>query len=182
MLVRSAPTYLPLRAGSCRRACRSAGRPDHPAPRRHDTLLSHTPGVDPPGKGVSMKRYMSCVGILLLAGVVVSCGGGGGGGGDSPAPATTTGSNPPSGGGNPPGGNPPGGNPPAASKPGRFEENNASVTLSPGHWSPTDAKFGWSGGNAVRSEVAGATVTFTFSGKWVDRKRTRLNSSHEWIS
>jgi hypothetical protein len=104
-----------------------------------------------------MKRHITCVGVLLLAGVLVSCGGGGGG--DSPSPSTTTTGTPPNNGGNNGGS--------TVSKPGRFEETDATVTLSPGHWTPTDAKFGWSGGNAVRSTVAGATVSFQFSGKWV---------------
>jgi hypothetical protein len=102
-----------------------------------------------------MKRFVSYVGVLLLAGLVVSCGGGGGGGGGgSPAsPAANNGSNPPA-------DNPP----PVASKPGRFEETDAKVSLSPGDWVEADARFGWSGGGAMQSTVAGATATFQFSG------------------
>jgi len=112
-----------------------------------------------------MYRFMTCLGVVLLSGMLASCGGGGGGGGDSPSPSTTNTATPPNNGGTPPPSN--GGTPPAASKPGRFEETDTSVTLSPGDWTPTDAKFGWSGGAAVRSKVQGATVSFTFTGKWV---------------
>src|SRR6185503_18431740 len=99
-----------------------------------------------------MKRYMTCVGVLLLAGVLVSCGGGGGdSSGDGGSAGTTNGGSP--------------GNNGGVSTPGRFEESDVRVvTLSPGHWRPADSKFGWSGGTAVRSEVVGATVSFTFSG------------------
>src|ERR1044071_8201148 len=41
--------------------------------------------------------------------------------------------------------------PPPAATPGRFEESDVRVTLSPGDWIPADSKFGWSGGTAVRS-------------------------------
>ena len=91
-----------------------------------------------------MKRYLTYVVLLLLAGLLASCGGGGDGG-DSPSSAGTG----------------------AVSKPGRFEETDTTVTLSPGDWRPADSKFGWSGGSAVRSTVPGATVQFTFSGRWV---------------
>jgi len=113
-----------------------------------------------------MNRFMTCVGVLLLAGVAASCGGGGGGG-DSSSPSTTNTGTPPNNGGTPPNNTPPNNTPPAVSKPGRFEETDATVTLSPGDWGATDAKFGWSGGAAVRSTVPNATVSFTFSGKWV---------------
>ena len=73
------------------------------------------------------------------------------------------GSTPPAGGGSTQPGN--GGG--SASKPGRFEETDATVTLSPGHWTAADARYGWSGGKAVRSTVPGATASFTFSGTWV---------------
>jgi hypothetical protein len=129
---------------------------------------------------------MTCVGVLLLAGMLVSCGGGGGGG-DSPSiPGTTTGggpgnnTTPPDNNGTPPanggstppssgGSTPPssGGSTPPSSRPGRFEETDLTVTLSPGHWKAADARYGWSGGSAVRSEVQGATVSFTFIGTWV---------------
>ena len=96
-----------------------------------------------------MKRYASCLGGLLLAGLLVSCGGGGGGGDSSSSPATANG-----GGG--------------ASRPGRFEESDVTtVSLSPGQWTSTDNRFGWSGGSALRSTETGATASFTFSGTWV---------------
>ena len=123
-----------------------------------------------------MKRCKTWVGILLLAGTLVSCGGGGGG--DSPStPATNSGATPPSNAGTPPnsGATPPnsGGTPPSnpvVSTPGRFEESDAAVSLSAGHWTPTNNKFGWSGGTAMQSSMAGATATFTFTGtsvRWI---------------
>jgi hypothetical protein len=51
-----------------------------------------------------MKRYMTCVSVFLLAGMLVSCGGGGGGdsASDGGSPGTTTAGNPtPANGGNP---------------------------------------------------------------------------------
>jgi len=108
-----------------------------------------------------MKRSTTWVGILLLAGTLVSCGGGGGGGGDNPGttPGTTNGGTPPpNNGGTPP-------NNGAVSTPGRFEESDAAtVSLSAGHWTPTNPKFGWSGGTAMQSTMAGATAKFTFTG------------------
>ena len=86
-----------------------------------------------------MKRYVSYVGVLLLAGLLVSCGGGGGGGGGSPSgtsPTSPTTTTPPP-------------TPAAAAKPGRFEETDATVTLSPGDWVEADSRFGWSGGRAM---------------------------------
>ncbi|MFL6571405.1 MAG: hypothetical protein ACJ8G4_06615, partial [Burkholderiales bacterium] len=109
-----------------------------------------------------MKRYRTCVGVLLLTGMLVSCGGSGGGG-DSPSSPGNNGT-PPDNSSTPPTG---GGTTPPSSRPGRFEETDATVTLSPGHWGPADARYGWSGGNAVRSTVPGATASFTFSGTWV---------------
>src|ERR1051326_7115223 len=96
-----------------------------------------------------MKRCMRCVWVLLLAGTLVSCGGGGGGGGGpsatppsapQPPPPTPTTTPPP----------PPPPPPPPAATPGRFEESDVRVTLSPGDWIPADSKFGWSGGAAGR--------------------------------
>jgi len=113
-----------------------------------------------------MKRCMGCVWVLLLAGTLVSCGGGGGDGGSpsgtapaatqTPTPTPTTTSTPT-----------PTPTPTPAATPGRFEESDVRVTLSPGDWIPADSKFGWSGGTAVRSTVTNATVQFTFSGRWV---------------
>ena len=111
-----------------------------------------------------MKRYMKDTGVLLLAVVLASCGGGGGGGdsgspsGAAPTPAQTT-PTPPS----------------APSVPGRFEETDARVTLSPGDWVEADSRFGWSGGGAMQSTVAGATATFQFSGTSVTWIGARSN-------
>ena len=108
-----------------------------------------------------MMRYMGQVWALLLAGTLVSCGGGGGDSGSpsGTAPAAT-----------------PTPTPTLTSTPGRFEENDVKVIHSgPGHWTPTDARFGWSGGSALRSEVAGATVSFQFSGTsvtWIGARST----------
>src|SRR3954467_3635685 len=90
----------------------------------------------------SSGRNMKLVGVLLLAGMLVSCGGGGGGG-------DSTGD----GGG--------GGSAPSASA--RVEESNAAVSLSSG-WTASDPIFGWSGGAAKQSTVAGALASFTFTG------------------
>ena len=110
-----------------------------------------------------MKRYMRWFGNLLLAGMLVSCGGGGGGsdsgsaGGATPTPTPTQTPTPtptPT----------PGPTPkPAPSKPGRFEETDASVTLSPG-LGRASSEFGWSGGKAKRTTLTGATATFQFTG------------------
>ena len=94
-----------------------------------------------------MKRNAAYIGVLF-AGLLASCGGGGGSD-------------------NPSGGNPGTTNAGGVSNPGRFEQTDPSVTLSPGDWGPADSKFGWSGGSAVRTTTAGATVQFTFSGRWV---------------
>jgi hypothetical protein len=119
-----------------------------------------------------VKSYVKYVGVVLLAGMLVSCGGGGGGDGSSGG--SSAGGNPPSG-GNPPAGNPPAGNPPPSSTPPgkpplpatvRFEETDAAVSLSPG-WTQSSDHGGWSGGAAVQSTVAKATVSFTFTGNSV---------------
>jgi hypothetical protein len=103
-----------------------------------------------------MKHYIA----LLLAALVISCGAGDDAG-------TTGGSNPPPGGGNPGGGNPGGGgggNDTTPAVPGaRVEESNAAVSLN-GGWTSAEAKYGWSGGAAVQSSVAGAKASFTFTG------------------
>ena len=117
-----------------------------------------------------MKRHMTCFGVLLLAGTLISCGGGG----DSPStPASPASSN----GGSPANGTDPGNktNPESngggsVATPGRVEETDAAVSLSPGDWSPTDENFAWSGGTAMQSKVIGATATFTFTGssvRWI---------------
>src|SRR6187431_2825644 len=84
--------------------------------------------------------------FLLLAQLLASCGGGGGG---SPAP---------SGPGNP--------TPPSVSVPTagmRVEETSTAMVFS-GSWVTSDSSWGWSGGDAVQSNVAGATASVTFSG------------------
>jgi hypothetical protein len=121
-----------------------------------------------------MKRYL----VLLLAALVMSCGGGDESGG------TTGGGTP--GGGDTPGGGTPGGGDGGGNTSGsivqcggnagapapagaRIEECNAAVTLSSG-WTTTDSRYGWSGGTAAKSSVAGATASFTFTGtsvRWV---------------
>lgn len=109
-----------------------------------------------------MKRYIA----LLLAALVVSCGGGGdeGGGTGSTPGGGSTGSGTPT----PP---PPAGGSftPSAFPSVRVEQTDSPVTLSSG-WTAADSRFGWSGGSAVQSDVAGSTVTFTFSGnsvRWI---------------
>ena len=91
--------------------------------------------------------------IMLLAALVVSCGGGGGGG------SSVT---PPSGGGGPP--------PVSVPTAGmRVEESDAAVTFG-GTWTRSDSGWGWSGGSAMQSTTAGATVSITFNGtsiRWI---------------
>jgi hypothetical protein len=94
-----------------------------------------------------MKRYIA----LLLAVLVVSCGGGDDAGSGGSA----------AGGGSNPGGGSGGGTSAAAGA--HVEESDPAVTLSSG-WTNADARFGWSGGTAVRSNVAGATATLAFTG------------------
>ena len=124
-----------------------------------------------------MKRYIERVGVLLLAAMLISCGGGGAdspSGGSSATPSGGSPSTPPSSGGNPstppsggdPGTPPSGGGSTPPSAAAHFEESDTAVTLSAG-WTRTttsDSGFGWSGGTAVQSSVAGATATFTFTG------------------
>jgi hypothetical protein len=122
-----------------------------------------------------MQRYMTWVSALLLAGLLVSCGGGG----DSPSGGTTNGGTPPTtDGGTPPAtddGTPPttgGGTLPSAGA--HVEESDARVTLS-GAWGPSNPRFGWSGGFARQSTVAGATASFTFVGtsvRWIGHRST----------
>ena len=133
-----------------------------------------------------MKRYMTRVSVLLLAGVLVSCGGGGSdspngegnpattGGGD---PVTTTGSPGPAPGATPgpapgdapgpaPGdapGNGGGGISTLPSAGARVEESDAAVSLSAG-WTQSSPRYGWSAGAARQSTVAGALASFTFTG------------------
>jgi hypothetical protein len=91
-----------------------------------------------------MKR---CIAVLL-AGLLVSCGGGGG---------DTTGAGARGGGGG------------SAGVGARAEENDSAVTLSAG-WTSSDSGWGWSGGAAVQSSTAGATISFSFVGnsvRWI---------------
>ena len=113
-----------------------------------------------------MKRYIA----LLLAALVISCGGGGDDSGTgTPLPGSGGGS---SGGGSGGGsGTAPAGGTvvPSAYPSLRVEESDSPVTLSSG-WTSADARFGWSGGSAVRSSTAGSTATFTFNGnsvRWI---------------
>ena len=83
--------------------------------------------------------------------------------GDNPTPPPSGGdpAPPPSGGDpTPP---PSGGGSTSQAAAAHFEESDAAVTLSDG-WIPSDSIFGWSGGKAVKSSVAGASATFTFTG------------------
>ena len=139
---------------------------------------------------MKLKRYLRRVIVLLLAAMLVSCGGGGGdgdstGGGspvtpDSGSPVTPGSGNPGNdGSGNP--GNDGGTNPgndgggdtgmlPSAGA--HVEESNAAVALSAG-WTQSNPRWGWSGGAAVQSTVAGATASFTFTGtsvRWIGRR------------
>jgi len=100
-----------------------------------------------------MKRYLTCISVLLLAGTLASCGGGGDSG--------SSGSN---GGG-------------GAGTPGRFEESATAVSLSAGQWTRADSNFGWSGGTAMQSAVQGATASFTFNGTSVTWIGARSESS-----
>jgi hypothetical protein len=120
-----------------------------------------------------MKRYVA----LLLAALVISCGGPDGGGG-----GTSGGSTPPpigggdggggdGGGGDGGGGDGGGGNTgPSAPAGSRVEESDTTVlTLSSG-WTAADARWGWSGGAAVQTNVVGATATLSFTGtsvRWI---------------
>ena len=110
-----------------------------------------------------MKRYLACA---MLAGILVSCGGGDG---DGKTGASGNGSGGSSGGSGGPA------TPPTAVAGARVEETNAAVTLS-GAWVPSSADWGWSGGAAVESTTAGATVTVNFTGtsiRWLgSRGRT----------
>lgn len=134
-----------------------------------------------------MKRYLTRVVILLVAGMLVSCGGGGdsasGGGAGTPSgatpPANESGGTPPA---NESGGTPPnenggnagnengGANPVTLPSAGALvEESDAAVSLSAG-WTPSDSRIGWSAGAAMQSSVAGATASFTFTGtsvRWI---------------
>ena len=127
-----------------------------------------------------MKRHMIGV-MVLLAAMLVSCGGGGGGdsdsgsagpsgagagspGGDSGSPGAGAGS--PGGNSGSPGGNsgsPGTGAAPRASAGMHVEESDPAVTLT-GDWTQSPSQFGWSGGSAKQSAVAGARASLAFAG------------------
>jgi hypothetical protein len=114
-----------------------------------------------------MKRYMTCVGVLLLAGMLVSCGGGDSSGGG----ASTSGGNPPSSGD--PGNNSGGGASTAPSAGLRVEESDVAAVTRSGAWTPSDSRAGWSGGAAVQSTQPGAMASFTFTGtsvRWLSSR------------
>src|SRR5205814_3881502 len=96
---------------------------------------------------------------LLLAALLVSCGGGSDGD-NTGASGRTSGSIP-------------------AGAGVRFEESDPAVSLS-GGWTSGDATRGWSGGTAVQSDVAGATLSFTFTGtavRWIGSRGIGMGSA-----
>ena len=106
-----------------------------------------------------MKRYIA----LLLSALVISCGGGGDGGSTSGgASAGDGGASLGDGGASVDDGGTGSDRTPAVAG-ARIEESNVAVTLD-SRWTNADARFGWSGGAAVQSDVAGATASFTFTG------------------
>jgi hypothetical protein len=137
-----------------------------------------------------MKRYITRVIVLVLAGMLLSCGGGGdSNSGGSPAndsggtpgndtggtPGNDTGGTPGNGSGGDPGNDDGGGTGTFPSAGAHVEESDAAVTLSAG-WTKTSSGFGWSGGAAVQSTVAGATASFTFTGtsvRWIGSRSRR---------
>ena len=111
-----------------------------------------------------MKRYMMAV-IAFLTTLLVSRGGGGGGDG-------VTGGNAGPGAGAGGSGN----NPAVPSAGAHVEESDAAVTLS-GTWTDSNPEFGWSGGSAKESTVAGSKVSITFNGKsltWFGSRGRRM--------
>jgi trimeric autotransporter adhesin len=117
-----------------------------------------------------MKRYMVRVSVLLLASMLVSCGGGGDDGDSTSGDSTPVAVND----GNPgtPAPPPPSGGTPLPSAGARVEESDEAVILSAG-WTRSNSRFGWSGGAAMQSTVAGATASFTFNGtsvRWIGRR------------
>src|SRR4051794_8718222 len=117
-----------------------------------------------------MNRYMRCVGVWLLAGIMVSCGGGGGDSSSASAPPGGT-STPPAGTSTPPGNG--GGPGTAASAVLRVEESDVAAVSLSGAWSPSEPRAGWSGGAAVESTQRGAMAAFTFTGtsvRWLSSR------------
>ncbi|HET7365226.1 MAG TPA: hypothetical protein VFJ70_16785 [Burkholderiales bacterium] len=103
-----------------------------------------------------MKRFTTGV-MVLLAAMLVSCGGGGGGAGDSGSGgAAASGS----------GGTGDSASGSAASRASagmHVEESDPAVTLS-GEWTQSNPGFGWSGGSARQSTMAGARASLAFTG------------------
>ena len=99
--------------------------------------------------------------LSLLAVLLVSCGGGGGGDGSATVGGGGTTTTPPP---------PPPPPPPTSPSPGtRVEEGDTAVTLA-GAWVKSDTSRGWSGGSAMQTNVAGATVSLSFTGtsiRWI---------------
>ena len=128
-----------------------------------------------------MKRYVALLlAALMIAALVISCGGGGDGGDvpRSPAAPGDTGGTPGGTTGGTPGGTPgDDGNGPTFPVAGaRVEESHAAVTFD-SRWTNADRRFGWSGGAAMQSSVAGATASFTFIGtsvRWLGSRGDSL--------
>ena len=128
---------------------------------------------------------MTCVSVLLLAGLLASCGGGSGGDSTSGGGSTPSGSTSPSG-GTPPGGTPPGGGTGTLPSAGaRIEESNTAFVTFSGDWAQSsnshagwsgstfDSLLGWSGGTAKQSSQPRATASFTFVGtsvRWLSMR------------
>ena len=58
----------------------------------------------------------------------------------------------------------------------RIEERDAAVVVS-GGWTASDPQSGWSGGAAIESDTAGATVTVSFTGssiRWIGSRGRRM--------
>jgi hypothetical protein len=118
-----------------------------------------------------MKRYIA----LLLAALVISCGGGGDGGDAAGSPSAAGG-----GSGGTPGGAPDDSTDMTFAVAGaRVEESHAAVTFD-SRWTSADARFGWSGGAAVQSDIAGATASLRFTGtsvRWLGSRGNTMGSA-----
>jgi hypothetical protein len=124
-----------------------------------------------------MSRYFRRVGVLLLSFLLASGGGGAGAQAQTLKPWFPDGASGVRGAIDVTGGNRaprwPGASggapitptvPPEISFGGRIEESDTSAVAFAGAWSPADARLGWSGGSALQSATAGASVSFTFTG------------------
>jgi hypothetical protein len=99
----------------------------------------------------------------------------GNGGGD---PGNGGGGDPGNGGGGDPG-NGGGGDPGPLPSGAHVEESDAAVTFT-GEWTQSNSDFGWSGGTAVQSTAAGATVSFKFNGtsvRWLGGRGRRAGKA-----